>query len=467
MRQIPSMIKLFLFLLFLLCSSIFSYGQVQRNYAQELFNLLMNGRCFEAKEFKSQHQNQLPPGIDLIYNMYMSSAFNNPDNTIHYYEEFLGDPQRVRTIGPIVGRYYIGLYDTYASKQQFEKAISTVERHINYLKENPYSLDPELIRKEIGEAENNIALFKDKLNNGPLRRIVRDGKVHKIKLKDDPCIRFDALYNGHNIETYFDKGITEFCSMEKELADEIGVKYTTKQDSARLMYGKMTRAIGGYIDSIELGGIKLYNIPVVVFLDKFTSHLPEHLNLDVKQDLGNNLLKSRQVLFGLPAIRVIGGRFEFDWKSNTLTIQQIKDSKKNPSNLNPNMAFINNSLYVNMKINDTDFTGFLDLSSDHYLFLTYPYFFKSNSDYVKYDPRKRPYTRFGLLGIEENIERYRLENPHIYFDGRKIDFTKPQREVYTVVDINNFDGEVGVRFFKNTFSKTIIDFDSMTIECED
>lgn len=467
MCQIPSMIKLFLSLLFLLCFNIFSYGQVQRNYAQELFNLLMNGRCFEAKEFKSQHQNQLPPGIDLIYNMYMSSAFNNPDSTIHYFEEFLGDPQGVHTIGPIVGQYYIGLYDTYASKQQFEKAISTVERHIKYLKENPYSLDAEVIRKEIGEAENNMALFKDKLNNGPLRRIVRDGKVHKIKLKNDPYIRFDALYNGHNIETFFDKGITEFCSMQKDLADEIGVKYAPNQDSTRLMYGKVTRAIGGYIDSIELGGVKLYNIPVVVLLDKFTSHLPGHLNSEFRRDLGNKLLKSKQVLFGLPAIRIIGGRFEFDWKSNTLTIQQTKDQNNIARNLNPNIAFINNSLYVNMKINDTDFTGFLDLSADHYLFLTYPYFFKSNSDYINNNPKKEVYNRFGFHGIEENLERYRVENPRINFGGKMVDTKKPQREVYAVAGINNFDGEVGIRFFKNTFSKTVIDFNTMTIECDD
>jgi len=31
----------------------------------------------------------------------------------------------------------------------------------------------------------------------------------------------------------------------------------------------------------------------------------------------------------------------------------------------------------------------------------------------------------------------------------------------------NFDGEVGVSFLKNTFSKTVIDFNTMTIECED
>jgi len=457
----------YLSLLFLFCFYTLSYGQGQRNYAQELFNLLMNGRYFEAKEFKVQHRDQLQPDIDLVYNMYMASAFNKPDSTIYYLEKFLGDPRGVRTIGPVVGQYYVGLYETYANKQQFDKAISTVERYINYLKENPYSLDPEAIKKEIVGAQGNITLFKEKINTASIIRIAHGEKDYKIKLKNDPNIRFDALYNGHNIETYFDKGTSDFCIMEKELADEIGVKYKQTQDSTRLMYGKLIRAIGGYIDSIELGGLKLYNIPVVVFLDKFASYLPGHLDPGVRQDLQNNLLKSKQVLFGLPAIRKIGGRFEFDWKSNTLIIRQSKDPKNIASNLNPNMAFINNSLYLHLKVNDTDFTGFLDLSADHYVFLTYPYFFKSNSDYVNNDAKKQPYTRVGFLGIEENIERYRVENPKIYFGGKMIDAKNAQSEVYTVADINNFDGEVGVRFFKNNFSKTVIDFNTMTIQCEE
>lgn len=459
--------RIYLSFLFLLCFNILSYGQIQRNYAQELFNLLMNGRNFESREFKLQHNNQLPPDIDLVYNMHMSFAFNKPDSSIIYFEEFLGNTQRVRNIGPSVSLFFGRLCEIYEGKQQFEKSIITVERHLNYLRENPHFLAPEVIKRQTEDAQNKITLLKEKLDHEPIRKIVRDGKDNKIKLKDDPHIRFDAQYNGHTIETYFFKGINEFCIMEKDLADEIGVKYRPSRDSIHLINGKPIKAIEGYIDRIELQGIKLYNIPVVVFLDKFTSHLPGNLNPDVRQDLQNNLLKSKQVLFGLPAIRMIGGRFEFDWKSNTLVISQIKEQKPNRGNLNPNIAFINNALYLHMKINETDFTGYLDLAADHYLFLTYPYFFKSNSDYVKNDLSKRPYTRTGFLGVEENIERHRVENPQIYFDGRKIDNTKPHRALYTVADINNFDGEVGIDFFKNTFSKTVIDFNTMTIECED
>lgn len=461
--------RIYVSFLFLLCFNISSYGQIQRNYSQELVNLLINGKNFEAREFKLRHKDQLPPDdkvLDLVYKMHMSLAFNKPDSTIVYFEEFLGNQDNIRRIGPIVGVYFVRLCETYEGRQQFEKSIATVERHLKYLNENPYALGPEVIKKDIEEATKKKILLQEKLKNEPIRRLIPDEKNIRIKLKDDVHIRFDAQYNGYPIETYFDTGVTEFCIMEKDLADKIGVKYKPNQDSVRIVNGKPTRAIEGYIDSIYLKGTKLYNIPVGVFLDKFMSHLPANTNADLKKDLENNLLKSNQVLFGLPLMKMLG-RFEIDWKSNTLLISQKKVQKPIIKSVNPNLMFIQNALYVNMKINGTDFMGFLDLGADHYLFLTYSYFFKSNCDYVKNDPQKQPYTRTGFLGVQENVERQRVENPKIYFDGRNIDTTKPRREVYTVANINNFDGEVGVSFFRNTFSKTVIDFNTMIIECEE
>jgi hypothetical protein len=446
-----------------------SYGQAPRNAAEELFGLLMTGRNFEAKEFKIQHQDQFRPYekvVELMYNMHMSLAFNKPDSAIIYFEEFLSNHEYVHNIGPAVGQFYVRLSETYEGKQQFEKAISSVERHISYLKENPYSLDPAGVKREIDEAQVKIAYLKEKFQHEPIRGIVRDQKNNKVKLKDGPHIRFDAQYNGHTLETLFDTGVSYYCMMEKEVADEIGVKYKPNQDSTRLINGKPMKAIEGYIDRIEIKDIKLYNIHVLVLIDKFTSNLARNMNADYRKHVENNVLRSKQVLFGLPIMKMIG-RFEFDWKANLLTIPHIKEQNSRVRKLKPAIAVNNGFLYLHMKINDADFTGFLDLGADHYLFLTYPYFFKSNSAYVKNDPLKQPYFRTGLLGVQENIERQRLENPRIYFDGRRIDSSKPGREVYAIAGINNFDGEVGVSFFKNTFAKTVIDFNSMTVDCVD
>ncbi|MFD2967730.1 retropepsin-like aspartic protease [Sphingobacterium bambusae] len=458
--------KIYLLLL-LLCLFNASFGQVERNYAQDLYHLLEGGRYFEAKEFKSNHQNQFKPYeqvVELVYNMHMSQAFNKPDSSIIYFEEFLGNPYYVRNIGPAVGQFYVRLCETYESKQYFEKAISTVQRHINYLNENPYSLPAELIKKEVEDAQRKISSLDIKLRDERKRGARRLSKDTKIELKDNAHIRFDARYNGHVVETFFDTGVTEFCMMEKELADELGVKYNAHQSSQNTLNGKPVNGIEGYIDSIEIGGITLFNIPVVALIDKFAANLGSNINHDLRQTLEHDLLKSRQVLFGLPTMKMLG-RFEFDWKSNTLVIPRLKESIVRSSDAN--MMLYGKALYIHMDVNDTDYIGHLDLGADLYLYLTYPFFFKSNSVYIKNDPQKRPYIGTGFLGVQENVERQRLDKPRIYVDGRSIDSSKPQREVYAVEGINTFDGLVGVKFFKNSFSKTVVDFSTMTIECED
>ncbi len=457
--------RIYLSFLILLAVNFSSYGQIQRNYAQELFNLLIEGRNFEAREFRWKHKDQIPPDLSLLYKMHMSVAFNQPDSTIIYFEKFFSNPNNGRNVAPFVSLYYSRLCQAYESKQQFDKSVVTIERQLAYLKANPYSLDPQSIKNDIQETEKKRFSLQQKLKFEPVRKLLRNGSITKLNLKKDALIRFDAKYNGHYIETNFDTGLTEFCIIEKALADEIGVKYRPNQDSIRIINGKPIRAVEGYIDRFELTGLKIMNMPVLVFIDQFNSNLPNNLNPDLRREIENGLLKSKQVVFGLPAMKMIG-RFEFDWKLNTLVIPQTKEQKPIDEAANPNLMFVKDAVYLNMKINDTDFIGYLDLGSDHYLFLTYPYFFRSKCDYVKENSQTQPYIRAGFTGIQENTNRYKVDKPQITLGGKKIDTTRPQRETYILANLNNFDGEVGLNFFKNTFSKTVIDFNTMTVDCE-
>src|SRR5690606_11226709 len=125
--------------------------------------------------FKTKHQDQLPADFDLVYNMHMSLVFNKPDSVINYFEEFLSNPQRVNTIGHIVSLYFVRLCETYEDRQQFEKSISTVERHLAYLHQNPYSLTADVVFREKEDAKNKSILLKDKLKNEPKRSMTRVG----------------------------------------------------------------------------------------------------------------------------------------------------------------------------------------------------------------------------------------------------------------------------------------------------
>lgn len=71
--KLIDMKRVLLILSLLICSITSSFGQ--RNYAQELVDLLRQGKCFEALEFREQYANRLPlhdEAFDLLYKSHMS-----------------------------------------------------------------------------------------------------------------------------------------------------------------------------------------------------------------------------------------------------------------------------------------------------------------------------------------------------------------------------------------------------------
>lgn len=446
-----------------------SYAQAQRNYAQELVNLLHQERYFEAKDFKKQHAEQLPQNdkaLDLVYNIHMSLAFNKPDSAIVYLEEFLGNPDYIPILGPMVAAYYPRLSGVYEDTQQYAKSISTAEKYIDYLERNPYSLAQGLIKSETKDAQTRITLLKDKLENEPLRRIVRDSDVQDIKLKDSEYIRFDAQYNGHEIETFFDTGVSHFFFIEEDLANDIGVKIRPNQDTVQMLNGRSVKAVEGIIDSIDLKGVKLYNIPVAVFKEKFLSNLPDDLDPMLKADIEKAFSKSRQIIMGLPTIKMIG-KFEFDWKENILRLptNQIADNENSDSNF----LLLKNTPYLNLKINDCDFTGFFDTGNNQCLYLTLPYL-RSNINNIKIDMEnvEQSFNVTTFNGFHPNIKRFKVINPQVYFNDKNFNGNLDVYATETIwPNMNVLDGEVGVKFVKNIGSKCILDFNSMTLKSED
>jgi hypothetical protein len=456
-----------LLLFMVLCFSITSYAQGQRNYAQEFVDLLFQGRYFDARDYKMRYADQLPKDfkmLDLLYDISMSLAFNKPDSAILYIEDFLGNQQETeQMLGPNIVGFYIRLSDLYEEKQQYELAIATYEKFINYLIRNPFSQDQEFIKNQMEVTQILISSLKEKMENEPIQKIARDADACEIELKEDPYIRFDAQYNGKTVETFFNTGISRFFLIEKDLADDLGVKYSSDPGTGQALNGKEGRISGGTIDSIDIQGIKLYNIPVLVFFEKFSSYIPDNFDVDYKEEVGKHIYKERQIIMGVPTMKMIG-RFEFDWESNTLCIpQKQKSVAMTPIS---NLMILQNRLYLNMKINDTEFMGLLDTGGNHFFNLSFPYFFKATCK--SEETKKLNYTSF--MGVYENIEHQRVKEPQIFFDGRNISNSEPGREVYAIDNIesdnNKYDGVVGIKFIKNIGSKCIIDFDAMTVECK-
>jgi tetratricopeptide (TPR) repeat protein len=448
------------------------YAQAQRDYSQELIYLLAEGRYFEARDYRLQYADQLQGNnelFDLFYKIHMSFAFNQPDSGIVYLEKLLGNQNYARELKSDIAAYFQQLAWAYGEKQQYEQSIATLERYINFLKTNSFFQGLEFIKNGIRDAEKEISLYKKKSEN-PVRKIVRDSDACEIELKDEEYIRFEAQYNGQTIETLFDTGCYYFLAMEKDLADDIGVKYDSNQDSIQRVNGLPIKALEGIIDSIDIKGIKLYNIPVIVLWEKFRSTLlPSDLGADYRDYAERHVFKERQIVLGVPTMKMIG-RFEFDWESNRLYIPQ----KQEPAGISPasNLMVLKNAPYLYMRINNTEFTGLFDTGGDVFLYLTFSYFFKARCEYIAPEPLRRPAVITMRTGTYDDIEYQRVKNPEICFDGRKINADDSDCEVYTMdmswlKDQVLFDGMAGFQFVKNIGSKCMIDFDTMTVECKD
>src|SRR5690606_14921949 len=101
--------------------------------------------------------------FDLIYDIHMALAFNKPDSAIVYLEELSDNRDYERILGPVIGSYYGKLIVLNEESQQYEQSIAAVEKHLDYLKRNPFSLDQKFIESETREGQNKIVLLKEKL----------------------------------------------------------------------------------------------------------------------------------------------------------------------------------------------------------------------------------------------------------------------------------------------------------------
>ena len=457
-----------LVIVFLGIWSSFSYAQ--RNYAQELVDFLQQGRCFEAKELYMNHADKLPQNdtaLHLLYKSHIALFFNKPDSAEIYLEELLGNTNYQMTLGPITDLYYMKLLTLYVVNQQFDLAMKLCDKMLDYCKINPFNYVNDSIQSIMNSLKNAKTTLKEREIYEPRIKIYRNSERmnESIQLYEDNRIRFDAYYNGIPIETLFDTGLDFHLAIVKSLADEIGVKVSREnQNTQRVINGIPTKAYQGIIDSIELGNIKLYNIPVLVFKETITPPLPDTLNDIMRKEI-ERVFKDRQIAIGVPTMRLIG-KFEFDWNKNTLSFPEDGISKI--GNTTSNICFIDNELYMRLKFNGLNYSGRLDTGSDNFLTITPSYYEMNKSSIEIYAEISQPYDLYTVLSTSLNIPYKLVKRSGVFFRGREI---KHEREPVLVIEkpaiSNKLDGFIGVLLFKSILPKVLLDFENMEIELKD
>ena len=437
----------------------------QQNYAQELVNLMQQGRYSDAKELCINHAAQLPSNdraLEVLYKSHMSLFLNKPDSAAIYMEDLLANHEMI--MGPVVGVYYGRLLQVYDDTQRFKDGVLLCDKYLNYMKRNPFDLNQDFVRNETNWIDSVKSALKDRGLSEPLIKIARTNHENNaIKLNDGEYIRFNAQYNDIPLQTFFDTGVTEYFFITKNLADKIGVKIIdTKQDSIKRLNGIPTKAMKGVIDKIELGNLKLSNIPVLVFYDPFYSHLPDTLS-NTERAKVEDVFSENQLIMGLPAMLLIG-KFEFDWVKRTLSFPE--DTEKVKTNTSPNMYLTGRYPYALLKINGLSYTGYLDTGDNDFLSMEFPFYERNNSS-IQLDlvTPKKPLTYHGMNRSNFNLPYELVKDPWIYSNGMQIN---PDVNKVVIVNkmrnFNTYDGTVGVRFLYRMGPKVILDFKNMRIE---
>lgn len=124
--------KKILLILFLCTFSVHSVF-AQRNYAQELVDLMQQGRCFDAMDLCINHAAQLPANdraLEVLYKSHMSLFLHKQDSAAIYLEDLSANHESV--IGPNIGAYYELLFQVYDDTQRFKDGINLCDKFLDF-----------------------------------------------------------------------------------------------------------------------------------------------------------------------------------------------------------------------------------------------------------------------------------------------------------------------------------------------
>ena len=472
--------RVFVILLsFYFLSPLLFYAQEQEiNYAHTLTTLLLQNRCIEARELYMQHSDEVIQHakkiiknsivIEWFYKSQIAWYFNKPDTAISYLENLLSNHDYQLQLGTLTGILYAKLLRQYTDKQQFNAAIKLSNEFIDYYKRNPFKLDQELIKNELIFIENLKSSLEDRAQKEPIIKVERinSHKDSVIKLLESNFIRFNAKYNDVQIETWFDTGKDYYFFISKSLADKIGVKvFINNENSAYFVNDVKLQVYEGVIDSVDFQSLKMYNIPVLVYYDKYGMSIIESI-FDEDSTKLERIYTDKQISMGMAAIKLIE-KIEFDWSQNSISFPD--DGEAKIDNSVSNIFFIYNKLFIYSIINGFNFSGNLDTGRNDFINISTSFYENNKSDFEVDSIIKRKPLNISSSstwgGTVASIQHKYAKNANVFFNSTSI--AHDIKEV-AITDISTYfeslDGNYGVRFLKRLAPRVIIDLVNMEIE---
>lgn len=359
-------------LLFLLCflSNITVWAQsIDPN--QTLTDLIQTKKWFEIEDYYQQHKDSIDSEfVTLWYLAETRNAFNRPSEAINAYEQLINKNPLNMDTPTLIGLFGQPLLQLCADVQEYGKAEEFCHKLITLI-ENDTILDPDVRLSYIQGFTQANESFKMFSKTYPKLKITKndDDNIGRIELtpKDSSNgIFFNTKWNGKLLKTFFDTGAGTTYIYNKAIAEKIGVKLN--ESDTIITNGGTIRGLMGIVDSLELGDFRIKNIPVFVNIETIDTSD----SIQVKCDSIMNSMYD--IVLGIPVIKQLG-IIEFDFANSTMSFPKTTGLAYEKN------LYIDKTLYLNMKVCDTNFVSFFDTGGELGLTINND-FYEKNKDCI-------------------------------------------------------------------------------------
>lgn len=436
-----------------------AYSQSSR--VGRLTHLLNSGRYFEVKKLYNEICDSIPLKIDSYYKFRMAEAENKREAAVVEMERTL--KRYPGLFGSETIDIYSILFNTYRNLEKYNKVIEIYKLAKKHLRKNPYNIDKEelvLRKKNLKESFN---YFKE-VSNQPSIKMKRNTTPTSINIEDCIMLGFEAKLNGVSKRVIFDTGNSSYIIMKKKTAKDVGIRL--KEDTKGMLNGVEMMGQKNIIDSIEIGNITLYNIPVIIYDFDLASCLPDSIRNDSSMmkrfEIGNEYFENP--IIGLPSMLLIG-KMKINWEDKKISFphEDIRLGQKDN-----NLYLYNNALYTYLKINRIPFTGLLDSGSSGYVELD-TIFYQKNQKGLPIDnvKGKKKLNVMSVHGAKIAVPYLTADNPIVTFNEKTIAHCRNKHDIiiYPIFSTRQiFDGLIGLNFLKCIGKRVLLDLDNMRLE---
>ena len=451
------------FILILFCISSHSQG---RNYDQELFDYLYEKNIFKSIDFYFQYKDSLQHSFNHdYYRVFTDMYLNRVDSAVLHLPQFFDkySAQYSESVLSDATKFSLleDLLNTTIASENYDAVLKTLDYMKEFVNSSTWLAGvKDTLTSQLESLHNEY----QKWGNFPFQLIdhSEDG-CSILDLEMNVLPKIGVKLNELTIPAVFDTGSNFSITMDKKMAQQIGVNILEDYQSKTLNYIELNSA-WGVLDSLQIGSIQFKNIPVYILEESMFSRclsdsLPEE-TIEKVDSITNQI----QVFLGLPLISKLN-HIQLDMENRKMIISL---NKNNPTIESPNL-FINRFLYINSTINNLDLVLLFDTGGQFgNTMMINPYFYQENSSHFEIEEQTEKIAHCGLNGLLTS-SLSKIKQLDLRIGSNRVNLNNEAIVVSSIEEENDTAKEhikknwLGCDFFKKIKSLTF-DFKSMHMD---